>query len=75
MSELLSSFSVGQLHRRALIRGAASAFDLTGNTRRQYRFARSGAEADVRALRSDWEAVGADMREALQAAAVERLAQ
>lgn len=75
MSELLGSFSVGALSRRALLRGAASSFDITGNTRRQYRFAKSGPQADFRAMRADWQAVGDDMREALNAAAQERLAQ
>lgn len=75
MSELLGSFTVRSLQRRALLRGAASAFDLTGNTRRQYRFARTGSEADIRALRADFRAIGDDMREALDAAARERLAQ
>jgi hypothetical protein len=75
MTELLGTFSVRFLARRSFLRGAASAFDITGNTRRQYRSARSGADADFRALRADWRAVGGDMRGALDAAAKERLAQ
>lgn len=75
MTELLGSFSVRGLRRRALLRGAASALDLRGDTRHQYVFARNGAEADIRALRDDWLAVGDDMSEALESAAVERIAQ
>jgi hypothetical protein len=75
MTDLLGSFSVRALQRRSFLRGAAQAFDITGNTRRQYRFARSGSEADFRALRADWYAVGDDLRAALDAAARERLAQ
>lgn len=75
MTELLGSFTVRSLGRRAFARGAASAFDITGNTRRQYRFAKTGPQADFRAIRSDWLAVGDDMRVALDAAARERLAQ
>lgn len=75
MTELLGSFSVRSLARRSLLRGAASVFDITGNTRRQYRFARTGSEADFRALQADWYAVGDDLRAALDAAARERLAQ
>lgn len=74
MTQLLGSFSVAALHRRAFWRGAASAFDLRGDTRRQYRFAASAAEADGRAIRNDWEQVGGDLRAALDAAAEQRLA-
>lgn len=75
MSELLGTFSIGSLRQSALLRGAASAFDLTGNTRRQYDFSPTPAEADLKALRADWEATGDDMRAALNEAAAERLAQ
>lgn len=75
MTELLGSFSVRRLRKLALVHGAASALDLRGDTRHQYRFARNGAEADIRALRDDWVNVGEDMAEALESAAVERIAQ
>jgi hypothetical protein len=74
MTQLLGSFGVAALSRRAFWRGAASAFDLSGNTMRQYRFVASETVADQQAIRSDWEAVGADMRTALDQAAEQRLA-
>lgn len=75
MTELLGTFSVRLLRRRAFARGAASALDLRGDTRHQYRFAHSPAQADLSAIRNDWEQVGEDMAAALDAAAHERIAQ
>lgn len=74
MTYLLASYRVSLLARRAFLRGAASAFDLRGDTRRQYRFAPSSSAADARAIGADWAQVGGDLRAALDAAARERLA-
>lgn len=74
MTMLLGTFSVSQLGRLGLLRGIGSVMDLRGNTRRQYRFARTPAEADLRAIASDWDATGCDMQAALDDAARERLA-
>ena len=73
MTQLLGSFSVSSLGRRAFLRGAASAFDLRGDTRRQYRYAANEALADCQAIREDWEQVGGDLRSAIDAAAEARL--
>lgn len=73
MTQLPGSFSISALGRRAYLRGAASAFDLRGNTRRQYTFTSSAAEADVSAIREDWDQVGNDLRSTLDAAAEQRL--
>ena len=65
MTELVGTFSVESLSRRAYLRGAASAVDLRGNTRRQYRFAKSPEQADASAVMDDWDAVGADLAGAM----------
>lgn len=75
MTELLGSFSLRSLRRQAFARGAASALDLRGDTRHQYRFAQTSDQADLCAIRNDWEQVGGDMAAALEAAAHERIAQ
>ena len=74
MTALLGSFTVRSLRRHALMRGAASALDLRGDTRHQYHFSPSPTQADFEAIRDDWEQVGQDMAAALDAAARERLA-
>jgi hypothetical protein len=63
MTRLLCSFDVGWLRSRALLRGAASVLDLRGDTRRQYRWPVSDADAP----RDDWAQVTADLRSALDA--------
>jgi hypothetical protein len=60
MTFLLRTYTVRSLRRRAFLRGAASAFDLSGQTYRQYR---TGGDDD--AARTDFAAVGADLRAAL----------
>jgi hypothetical protein len=74
MTTLLGTFRVSALGRRALLRGAAGAFDLRGNTRRQYVLGSDPEIADARAIGDDWAAVGGDLRVALDAAARHRLA-
>jgi hypothetical protein len=75
MTELLGSFTIRSLRRHAYAHGAASAMDLRGNTRHQYRYSQTTAEADLAAISNDWQVVGEDLAAALDAAALERLAQ
>lgn len=75
MTALLGSFTVRSLRRRSWLRGAASAVDLRGDTRHQYHLMRTGEQADIAAIRNDWQTVGQDLAAALDAAARERLAQ
>jgi hypothetical protein len=62
MTRLLGTFTVDGLMKSAALRGAASALDLRGDTRQQYRFYATPAEADLEAIRDDWRAVGAQFR-------------
>jgi hypothetical protein len=55
-----------ELRRRSFVRGVASAFDLVGNTRRQYRLGSDPASVDAEAVRADFEAVGEDLRAAME---------
>lgn len=72
MTTLLRTFDVSCLRRRAFLRGAASAFDLRGDTRRQFRLGTDPATVDAEAIRADFEAVGADLRGAMDNYAPER---
>lgn len=65
-SHLLRTYSVRSLRRSAYLRGAASAFDLRGNTLRQYRIAADPALVDYEAVAGDWKAVGDDLRGAMR---------
>ena len=65
MTRLLRTWSVDRLRRRALWHGAASAFDLRGNTMRLYRLGSDPSRVDNEAIRADFEAVGADLRAAM----------
>lgn len=65
MTTLVGTWGVGQYARRSFLRGAASAFDLSGNTTRQFRLSRSPAQADAAAVAADWETVGQDLRLAI----------
>lgn len=51
--------------RPSFIEGFARLFDL-GNNLNQYAESVSPDEADIRALRADWEAVGSDLRHAIE---------
>lgn len=66
MTTLLGTFTVNGLRRSATLRGAASAMDLRGDTRRQYLFYRTDAEADLEAIRNDWRAMGDQFRETIR---------
>jgi hypothetical protein len=48
----------------SFVSGMGRALDL-GNTMTQYNFSDTPTEADVKALRSDWFAIGQDMRDAV----------
>ena len=52
--------------RPSFLLGMASILDF-GNTLTEYNYANDGDQADYLALRSDWYAVGADVKMALQA--------
>lgn len=70
MSRIVGSYSIERLARRALVDGAASALDLRGNTRRQYRWALSEQAADDEAIGDDWTMVGQDLRRACETVVV-----
>ena len=65
MTTLLGSITVSGLRRTAALRGAASALDLRGDTRRQYEFYSSPEDADLDAIRNDWRALGDNFRSAV----------
>ncbi len=48
----------------SFLEGVARSIDI-GDTLTEYNGSESGAEADARALRSDWQAVGDDLRQAI----------
>jgi hypothetical protein len=57
MTELVGTGTVADFSRGAFLRGAASAFDLRGDTTRFYRLAQTPREADLRALINDIQTV------------------
>lgn len=65
MTQLLQTYSVRGLRRRAYLRGAASAFDLRGSTMRQLKVHGTPEEYDARAVARDWATVGEDLRAAM----------
>lgn len=48
----------------SFLEGVARSMDI-GDTLTEYNGSESGTEADARALRSDWQAVGDDLRQAI----------
>ena len=50
--------------RPSFVEGMARVFDF-GNTLNEYNYSRSDEEADLLALRNDWEVIGQDLRMAL----------
>jgi hypothetical protein len=64
VTEIVGTARVSDFKHGAFLRGAASAFDLRGNTARHYRMSGSPSEADMRALLGDLRAVRSDMRTA-----------
>lgn len=65
MTSLLGTWDTGSYARTAWLRGASSAFDLSGNTRRSYHFYDSVYAADFDAMKHDWETVGTDVAQAI----------
>jgi hypothetical protein len=53
MTEIFDVASILGMSHGAFLRGAATAFDLTGNTSRYFHFATSADEADINALSND----------------------
>lgn len=51
--------------RRGFIEGVARIMDLGNTFNRRSRLSRTGNKADIKALRSDWLAVGQDIRKAI----------
>lgn len=66
MTRLFGTLSLDRFRRRATLRGAASAFDLRGDTTRHHPSLRD-PDTDAAALRADFEAVCADLRAAIDA--------
>jgi hypothetical protein len=66
MTILFNTRKIRRSSSSDIVRGAGSLFNLSGNTRREYRFAESAAEADSAAIQNDWEAIGADLVEATE---------
>ena len=67
VTEIAGTGTIGDFKHGALLRGAASAFDLRGNTQRLYRSAPSPRIADRRALLNDMRVVREDARAAARA--------
>lgn len=60
-----AKFSTNRLYcRSSYLSGWASMFNIYGNYCR-FNYSKSPAEADMRALQSDWEAVGLDIQKAI----------
>ena len=66
MTTLLRTYTIRRLGARSLLRGAASAFDLRGQTSRQYVLGSDAGVVAADAIRADFEAVGADLRAAMR---------
>ncbi|QDZ15765.1 hypothetical protein [Humibacter ginsenosidimutans] len=66
MTLLFDTRRVSDSSLRDYIRGAASIFNLTGNTKREYNLAPTADEADARAIANDWAAVSGDLNDAIE---------
>lgn len=62
----MESYSDFLYARPSFLEGVARIFDF-GGTLNEYNFSPTGQEADTAAIRSDWEAIGQDMRAAIEA--------
>lgn len=51
--------------RPSFFEGIARLFDVKGHLNK-YNYSRSGIEADIRSIESDWQFVGIDIQEAIQ---------
>ncbi len=65
MTSLIGTWTVDRYSASAFLRGAASTFNLRGNTTREYRMWSSGESADRHALLDDWRVVGRDLAGAI----------
>jgi hypothetical protein len=72
MTILFNTRRIRRSGARDYLRGAASVFNLSGDTSREYNFAHSEDEADSTAIGNDWREVGDDLRNALAAHNSER---
>lgn len=61
MTILFDSRGVEKPSGRHVVVGVGSLFNLRGSTTREYYFAGDDSEADLSALRNDWEAISADL--------------
>lgn len=68
MTILFNTRRVRSSSARDYRRGAASVFNLSGDTSREYKFAQTEGDADRAAIENDWREVGDDMRRALDEA-------
>lgn len=62
----MESYSDFLYARPSFLEGVARIFDF-GGTLNEYNDSPTGQEADAAAIRSDWEAIGQDMRAAIEA--------
>ena len=62
----MESYSDFLYARPSFLEGVARIFDF-GGTLNEYNDSPTGQEADTAAIRSDWEAIGQDMRAAIEA--------
>jgi hypothetical protein len=66
MTMFVGTWTADRFARRSFLRGAASAFDLRGATRRQYRAYWTPEEVDRYAVETDWQAVASDLNTAVE---------
>jgi hypothetical protein len=65
MGNFKNTFTFELFARPSLIEGLARIMDF-GHTLNTYNYSHSGEEADIKALRKDWQAVGIDLESALK---------
>ncbi len=64
VTRILGTITVAGLDSSATLRGAASAFNLRGNTVNEYRHYTDAVDTDMAAIAGDWQQVGADLESA-----------
>ena len=65
MTNWMTIWSTYLFARPSWIEGAARAMDL-GGTLQEYNYAPSGSDADTLAMMADWQAIGDDLRKAVE---------
>ena len=65
MTNWMTTWSTYLFARPSWIEGAARAMDL-GGTLQEYNYAPSGSDADTLAMMADWQAIGDDLRKAVE---------